>query len=194
MSRDGAREVAFACRCGAVAGTVAVEDGAGFHFACHCGDCRGAALLSGAPDPGTGGVAIWQTTPDRLRIERGAERLEPLRMRPGAGLLRWRAACCGDVILATGRGPGLPFVGIAARALSATAPLGPQRARTFLPARRPGGRQRNEGLAGFVAGMLRRTLSARLSGRWRSNPLAGPDGRYPRPRDLTREERRAAYP
>lgn len=185
--------IPFACRCGAVAGTVSVTPRSGFHFSCHCGDCRGAAILAGAGDPGTEGTAIWHTTPDCVTLDRGRERLVPLRMRRGSGVLRWQAECCGDIPFATTRSPGIPFLGIADRAMTDTAPLGPLRARSFLPPKAPGGRQRNEGMPPFLAGLLRRTLAARMSGRWRANPLATATG-YAKPRDLSDDERARAYP
>ena len=184
-------DAAFSCRCGRVRGTVSGVPRNGFHFACHCGDCRAGARLAGAPDPGTEGVPVYHTTPDRLTITEGRDLLEPLRMRPESHLLRWRATCCGDLVVGTTDRPARPMLSVLARTLG-DAPLGPLRARTFLPPARPGGRPRHEGLAAFLPNFLLRPLAARLSGRWRRNPLAQEDA-YPAPRDLTPEERARAY-
>ena len=186
-------EIALACRCGAIRGAL-LDAGPreGTHLVCHCRDCRAAPRALGAPDPGEAGVAIFQTTPDRIRIDQGADRLGALRL-SARGPLRWHCADCGTPLFNTGTRPGLPFVGVAVAALADPAPLGPVAARAFR--RGPDGRARHQGLARIVGGFLRRTAGARLSGRWRRTPFfVMPEGRpVAEPRGLTEDERRAAY-
>ena len=186
------KPIPFSCRCGAVRGALDPSDGV--HVRCFCASCRGAARLAGAPDPGAEGVPLFQTTPDRMRFDAGRERLEPFRFFRRSTVRRWRAGCCGDVMFSSGDSARWPIAGPVDRILSDPAPLGPERTQAFLPPRRPGGRARHEGLGHLIRQLVRRTAAAQLRRAWRSDPLAGPDGRYPPARRATAEELAAAFP
>ena len=182
--------VAFSCTCGTVAGHVGVTSpGAGNHVVCHCPDCRTAELALGQPDPDPDGVEIWQTTPDCIKIEQGADRLAILRLSP-KGLYRWHATCCNAPMFNTLRSPRLAFAGIAAARLSDTAPLGPVIGHAFMA--KPGGGYRHTGFARVGARVLRMMLRANLSGKWRRTPFFDTDGQ-PRAdiRVMSRDERMA---
>lgn len=191
MSGPGVSETGFACRCGAVRGRA--ELGGGFHVRCFCESCRGTARLAGAPDPGRVGVPLVQVTPDRVRLDAGAERLEPLRLFAASKVLRWRARCCGDVLFSTAPTPALPVLGLVDRVMDAPEAAGPERARVYLPPARPGGRQRHDRLGAFVVAFARRTAAALARRARRRDPLAA-GGRYPEPRAPSAEEMARGFP
>ena len=187
----GDRVTGFACRCGAVRGRADLTGG--FHVRCFCGSCRGAARLGGAPDPGGDGVPLVQVTPDRLTFEAGRDLLEPLRLFGRSRVLRWRATCCGDVLFSTALAPWMPVAGLVDRTMDDPARAGPERARAFLPPRKPGGEQRHEGIAALAAAFASRTAAALLRRAPRRDPLAR-GGRYPEPRGMTPDEAARAFP
>ena len=179
--------IGLACRCGAVRGTLDPSDGV--HVRCFCRSCRGAARLAGAPDPGDAGVALFQTSPHRLRIDAGRGLLDPFRFGPRSIVRRWRTTCCGDVLLSSGDGPFWGVIGPVDRILEDASALGPERVRAFLPPARPGGRARHRGAGRLLGALARRTLAAQVTGAWRRDPLAP----YGEARLASEEERRAAY-
>ncbi|KPP85577.1 MAG: hypothetical protein HLUCCO07_00630 [Rhodobacteraceae bacterium HLUCCO07] len=182
--------VTFSCTCGSVAGQIRVASpAAGNHVVCHCPDCRTAELALGQPDPDPDGVAIWQTMPDCVQIEQGADRLAILRLSP-KGLYRWHATCCGAPMFNTLRHPRLAFAGISAARLSDTTPLGPVTCHAFMA--KPGGGYRHTGFNRAGLRILRMMLRANLSGTWRATPFFDAQGQ-PRAdiRVLSRAERTA---
>jgi hypothetical protein len=172
------------CRCGAVEVTLAVPaGGAGTRVTCYCKDCQTAAGLFGHADellsPG-GGSEIWQTTPDRVTIDAGAEHLVILRLSP-KGLFRWHARCCDTPILNTMSRVGLPFVGVVllqAELDGMASGLGPSRCRAFTKHARPepGAPQSDRGFIGAGLRVLGCMTSAWTSGRAKSNPLLTAEG------------------
>ncbi|MGR3542522.1 MAG: DUF6151 family protein [Hasllibacter sp.] len=183
--------IPFACRCGSVHGRLDPSDGV--HLRCFCASCAGAARLSGA-EAGTGGVALFQTTPDRMAFDGGRALIAPFRFFRRSLVRRWRTECCGDVMFSSGDSPFWPIAGPVDRILADPGALGPERMHAFLPPRRPGGRQRHAGV-GLLAGQLvRRTAAAQLRRAWRDDPLRGADGRYPAARRATPAELAEAFP
>jgi hypothetical protein len=183
-----APERSFACACGRLSGRVAAG-GSETHALCHCRDCRAAVTVHGRPDPGA--ADILQTSPDRVRIERGGDLLAALRLRARGGGIRWYASCCGAPLFFTPPLPRAAMVGIAADRLEGS-PLPPVAAEAFLPA--PGGGTRHRGGLRFAGEVLSRMLAANLSGRWRETPFFDREGKpaVP-PRRLTEAERGEAY-
>ena len=188
------RPLGFSCTCGAIRGSIdnATPRG-GTHLVCHCADCRAAELVLGQPDPAPEGVAIYQTTPDMIVLDRGADRLGLMRLSP-KGLLRWHAACCDAPLFNTLARPGLPFVGVHVARLDDPARIGPVVVHSFLPQRDGGARHKGAGI--MVWRMLSRMASARLSGRWRQTPFFDPATGAPvaQARILTKAERAAFAP
>lgn len=92
--------IAFSCQCGAV--QIDMPNGgaaSGVHTLCFCRDCRAFARHLGQAEhlePG-GGLRVFITRPDRLRITTGAEHLRCLYLAPG-GLERWYTACCNSPV------------------------------------------------------------------------------------------------
>lgn len=190
---DNAPALRFSCTCGTLTGQLSPEAAAsGTRLVCHCPDCRAAELFLGQPDPAPDGVDLFQTTPDMIRIETGADRLGLLRLSPN-GLMRWHATCCGAPIANTLKTPRVPFAGIAVARLDDPEALGPVRVTSFIP--RPGRKPGFKGLGRMMVGFVSRTVAARLSGRWRQTPFFDPDTGTPvaEAQMPTRAERAALY-
>ncbi|MEZ5714507.1 MAG: DUF6151 family protein [Paracoccaceae bacterium] len=184
----------FSCRCGQVAGTLDVPSpAAGNHVVCHCPDCRASAIHLGQPDPGVKlGTELWQTTPDRVTLTRGADRLAIQQLSP-KGLYRWYASCCNTPLFNTLRKSRLAFVGLPVACLSDSAALGPLIGRAFIKG--PDGKYRHEGFNRIGFRIAKMMLAANLSGSWRKTPFFDADGTPTAPvHVLTREERAAATP
>jgi hypothetical protein len=83
---------------------------------CYCDDCQAALHHLGRSDllNEYGGTDVVQVAPASLTFPRGNELIVGLRLTP-KGLYRWYASCCKTPVGNT-LGPGLPFVGIVARA------------------------------------------------------------------------------
>ena len=175
--------VQLSCRCGQVALEVDIGPGSGTRVVCYCRDCRAAARLCPEPDAlltREGGVDIWQTTPDRVTITRGAELLEILRLSP-KGLLRWRATCCGTPVCNMLEKPDLPFVGMVLRPgmpVDADAVFGAARSHVYtrfaLAGR--GAPDKDRGFNAVGLAVLTRMLKTRLGGRGKINPFRTEDG------------------
>jgi hypothetical protein len=185
-------DIPIACSCGKVTGRL-VDCGPqdGTHTLCFCDSCRAGHLALGQPDPKDTGVGLFNTTPDKVVIDTGAEHLAALYIK-NPKTLRWYAACCSAPLAITGPGPGLPFASIQTDRAADPAAFGPVRVRAFL--RGKDGKQRHEHLLRFVIGMIRRSGAARMTGCWRQTPFftmpAGTPVAPPRP--LSGEERTRA--
>ncbi len=198
-SVDG-RNLHLACACGAVQGTVErLDAGCGTHVVCYCADCQSAAAHLGAAaamDP-QGGVAIYQTTPDRIRIAKGAEQLACLRL-SNRGMYRWYAACCGTPLAATPAARGFPMAGVLMMAVPDAADrraLGPPVARANVDGARSarGAPPKGAGLGRAAWGILQRGVAALIAGRGRNSPFRDEAGQARGPvRVLSASERRAA--
>lgn len=164
-----ARDLAFACTCGKLGGTLrGAAPNVGTHAECSCRDCRAAELHLGQPDPAPGPVGIFQTTPDRVTITKGADELAVFSF-GDKNLLRWHAACCGTALFNTPRNPKLSFVGIRTNSFADTAPLGPVVAQGFIPTKN--GKTRHKGLLRMIGSALSRIAMQRLTGRWKNTPF-----------------------
>lgn len=169
---------------------------------CYCDDCQSFAHFLERADEildAHGGTEVFQTSPARVEISAGANRLACMRLTT-KGLFRWYTSCCRTPIgntLSTGR---LPFVGliqscVAADAARREAVLGPIRARVFgrfakgdvsaldVHARAP---------LGLMARAARMLIGARLRGDHKRSPFFDARSGAPvaAPYVLTDEERR----
>jgi hypothetical protein len=167
------------CACGTVVLKISVpRRTSGTHVTCYCKDCRAAAGYSGmrnlhtTPDQG---VAIYQTTPDRIEFARGAEQLVIRRLSPN-GLFRWYAGCCDTPMFNTLSKPSRPFVGVVIRRdeqADVIDTIGPSVAQVYTAHALEGSGAPEKDSGFFTAGfgIVSRMLGAQLSGRnWR-NPL-----------------------
>ncbi|MCX7559182.1 DUF6151 family protein [Sulfitobacter sp. F26204] len=160
-------DVPFTCRCGGVKGTLH-NVGWGNHARCFCQSCRAADIHTGDPDPGDGGITVFQTTPDKITFETGQNKLVCFSFGP-KNLLRWQAECCGALLFNTLRTPHVPFAALRTSRIPEPDRLGPVRSRGFIPDKN--GRHRHEGMRHLVLGMIGRSLFARLTGRWKQTPF-----------------------
>lgn len=109
----------FQCRCGAVKGVAHEAGGSmGIRVVCYCADCRAFAHFLDCEDEyldAAGGSDIYQTSPSRLHITEGADRLASVVLGPEARLHRFYASCCKTPLANTIPGRKLPFAGTLAR-------------------------------------------------------------------------------
>jgi hypothetical protein len=105
------------CRCGEVEGHLAnAARTTVTRVVCYCDDCQAYAHHLGRADllDPLGGSDIVQVAPASVTFRRGTDRIAGLRLNP-TGLYRWYASCC-KTPLGNTVGPGLPFIGVLARA------------------------------------------------------------------------------
>lgn len=110
-----ATDLPLACRCGKFRGIArGMSAGAGCRVVCYCDDCQRYAHLLGGESPvldAHGGTDIFQTSPARLEILQGIDRLACLRL-SDKGPLRWYTDCCKTPIGNTPATRLAPFVGL----------------------------------------------------------------------------------
>jgi hypothetical protein len=177
-------DVPLRCECGAFRGVLrSVTPRSGNRCICFCDDCQSFARFLGRADSildAHGGTEVFQTSPARLEISEGREKLACMQLRAGSNLLRWYAGCCRTPIGNTPADARIPFVGVIHACMdlaSADPVLGPVRGGFF----REFARGDRSGLppAHFVRQILRLArivLAARLRGDQRRSPFFGPDG------------------
>ncbi len=193
------------CTCGTLCGVArGVSASRGNRVVCYCGDCQSFAHFLGRAGEildARGGTDIFQTSPARVEITQGRERLACMRLTP-KGLLRWYASCCSTPIGNTLITRALPFVGlIQMYADSGPAKrerdesLGPIRAHVNTGAAKPdarGHKVRTSGALPSILRFARLTLQARLRGDQKRSPFfdAGSGAPSVAPRVLTADELR----
>lgn len=193
MATDPAPGLSFSCTCGGLAGEITAEGVAsGTHVVCFCRDCRAGQLYLGQPDPAPGPVDIFQMTPDCIRITKGADNLAVMRLGP-KGLFRWYASCCNAPLATTTENSKFPFAGFDVKRIAEPELLGPIKTRAYVP--QPNGKTKHENPAPALFGLIRRLITARLTGRWRQTPFFDTATGTPTadPMVITREERAALY-
>jgi hypothetical protein len=194
------------CRCGELRGVARdVSPGAGTHLICTCTDCQAYAHFLERTDllDARGGTAIFQLTPQQVRIASGADRLACVRL-TARGPLRWYASCCRTPIGNTAASARMPFVGLvlacidpAADIRARGAALGPPRGTVF-PGSAIGGLLPGESTRPPL-GMILRTVvilaRAALRGKHRPSPFFDAASGRPvaAPRALSASERGALY-
>ena len=196
-----AAEISFSCSCSQLQGVLREPSPpTGPHVVCYCRDCQAFPHALGVADKvlnAHGGTQIFQTSPARMEIVAGRQRLACLRLTP-KGLLRWYASCCNTPVGNTLPTAQLPFVGFPVSAISPTdrALLGP------IAAGVNGRSARGDraSLIGHDRGPLwllfrgaRLILGSRLQKDWRRNPFFDDEGRPSvTPRILSQSELREA--
>nr|WP_281403109.1 DUF6151 family protein [Sulfitobacter aestuariivivens] len=157
------------CTCGKIEGHLTdFTPSMGTHAVCHCRSCRAGELQCGAPDPGEDGVHIFQISPHRLKITKGADHLAVFSFGPN-NLLRWYASCCGAPLFTTPRNPRTAFVGVRATGFDSVDVVGPVAGHAFKLAKN--GKTKHEGLMTFIWGAAQRIAMGRITGRWKQTPL-----------------------
>ena len=161
-------EVTFSCACGQLNGTLSgAEPSGGNHCRCLCDSCRAGAVYCNTPALAEGGLALFLTTPDRIRITSGQDQLGPFAFGP-KNIIRWQAKCCGVQLFSTPANPKTPMTSISTARLSDPNVIGPVRSRAFVP--QPNGKTKHENIPAFV-GTVARVLLARFTGRWKKTPF-----------------------
>ncbi len=107
------QDVETRCKCGEVRGRLrGASPQTVNHMTCYCDDCQAFAHHLGRADllDEHGGSVIVQVAPRSLTFDRGADRIEGVRLSP-KGLYRFYASCCKTPVGNT-PGPSIPFIGI----------------------------------------------------------------------------------
>lgn len=196
-------DLAFACRCGDVAGAVhGAGPGLGLRYTCHCDDCQAYAHHLGRADmlDEKGGTDAWQTNASRLEIRCGREQLASMRVanQPARPAIRWYAACCATPLFAsydTARRSFFVLLLANADAAAREALLPPSMGVVWRKyAMADISDRKDANLGAIVWRMLTREANARITGDWRATPLFDPEAGEPisPPRQMTRSERAAA--
>lgn len=149
-------------------GTLDVARGSGTPVVCHCDSCVRAQKHFGVAATRAEGVAIYQTTPDRISIDAGAEHLGLGRLSP-KGSFRWYATCCNTQLGVSSTTPKFAFVGLVQTIFADPAPLGRARTHAFVP--QAGGVDKHTRLMPSIIALMARSAAALTSGRWRETPF-----------------------
>jgi hypothetical protein len=179
----------LSCRCEKTQWQVD-EKARGSQVVCYCRDCQAHLTHLGRADLlHDGGTYLYQTTPDAVKITKGAENLAAQKLGP-QGMIRYYTTCCHSPVVNTLKNRALPFVGL---------PLPDQDKRfgrviCYAHTDQGTSGRKQKGFAAAGMGIMVRALSAILSGR-RASPFFTDSGDpVVAPRVLTLEERRAATP
>lgn len=179
---SGSRALQFACSCGELAGRlVDVNASDGTHIVCLCDDCRANLVALGQTDPGAEGVELFQTTPDKIKIDQGGDNLALVRQmllntavqhdKPQGHGLHWR---------------------LRRNHQNHEAELGQVIARGFVKS--PSGKVTHKGLRPMLTSMMGRMGKSWITRTWRDTPFLDNIGTpVKKARVLTREERAAAF-
>lgn len=169
-------DVPWSCRCGKLHGTVAVERRSGTSVVCHCDSCARAQRFFGVPATRMDGVAIYQTTPDRVSIDGGTGHLGLGRLTP-KGSYRWFATCCNTQLGVSSTTPRFAFIGLVQSIFADTGALGRARTHAYMP--QAGGADKHTRLMPSIMAVMARSVSALTSGRWKDTPFFDVETRKP---------------
>jgi hypothetical protein len=108
--------VPFRCRCGAVQGTVSLQNAS--YGCCYCDDCRAFVRALGRDDllDEAGGSKVVQVPPAAVRLQQGQQHIACMRL-SDTGMFRFHASCCQSPLGNVMAKPRLPFVGLARSAV-----------------------------------------------------------------------------
>lgn len=140
---------------------------------CYCNQCRAAEVFLDQPDPKSNGVALFQTTADRIRFLCGADKMYAFSFAQG-GLIHWYARCCKVPLFNTTATPQSGFASVLVDRIPHKDPLGPIRAEIFRDNGK--GRQVHHGLPYLIWTGSTRALRMRVTGRWKMSPFFGKSG------------------
>ncbi|MEM0948727.1 MAG: DUF6151 family protein [Pseudomonadota bacterium] len=184
-------QTTWSCQCGDV--ELTIRAGEGTRAVCYCSSCQTFPKLFGHGDllSTSGGTELYQTLPDLVTINRGADRLGRLRL-TDKGPLRWVATCCGTPLANTSPTVQVPFVSILLWGAKDPGKLGPVRAHVNTDSAKgpvPTSLLTYRRLFWQVLG---RAFNARLRGRHRPNPFFDPEGKAVGARIEITDEMRAS--
>ena len=188
-----ADELNWGCECGAVRMRIAPIRGT--RCICYCRDCQAFARHLGHDHllDAAGGSDLFQTLPEYVNIENGADRIGAVRL-TDKGPIRWHAECCGTPICNTGARRGLPLVSFLVRGFDHPDLVGPVLARVNLGGARAFVPEGKGHVGRLIRQFLVRAAKSLLTGGFRGTPFFDDQGRpIRRPARLTQAERRVAY-
>lgn len=167
-------DVIFSCECGQIHGVLRdVSAKAGTGLLCHCSRCRAAEVFLDQADPEDDGVALFQTTCDRVVFAAGANQMYAFSFEEG-GVIHWYAKCCKVPLFNTLATPETGFVSVLVDRVTPKDPLGPIRALLYKDNGK--GKQVHKGLHRVIAGGTKRAVRMRMSGKWKCSPFFGKSG------------------
>ena len=163
--------VTFACECGTVRGTVDPARPIN-RLVCYCTDCRAFARHCGdSALDASGGLDLYQTTLGKVRLERGREALNALKVTE-RGPVRWYCGACRTALAVTLPTPGLPFATLVAAALRDDGgALEPVRGSVYASSAPAPPLYPPTSVAGVVARFARAMAGARWRGEHRHSPF-----------------------
>jgi len=123
--------------------------------------------ISAFPAPATR-VWVYGEAPNKVKIDEGAVHM----CLTGKGILRWCPCFCDTQLFNIMATPRLPFACALTDRLETAEPLGPTIAEGFVEG--ADGKSRHVHGGRVVGRFLRRTVAARLSGRWKETPFFNP--------------------
>lgn len=191
-------DLAFQCRCGAVKGVAHDAGGSmGIRVVCYCADCQAFAHHLGCENDyldAAGGTDIYQTSPSRLEITEGLDRLKCVIVGPEARLHRFYAGCCMTALANTIPGRKLPFAGTPVKNYDPSRRVqvfGPPEAAVFENfAHGETPEKARVATPFFILGLMRRAAAEWMSGRSKENVfLDAEDAGRVVPQILTADER-----
>ena len=165
------KTVTFQCSCGQIKGEVKSVPDKGNHLLCYCESCRAGARYCGARISADEPVDLYLTPAHNVRIIEGQANLNPFAFSPG-GVIRWKAVCCGIQVFSSQPKPKIAFMSLSARLITDSQAVGPVSTRSFVP--KANGKTAHEGKVA-LAKLILGVLAARLTGKWRQNPLLDPE-------------------
>lgn len=175
-----AGDLEFKCECGAVSGIVrGASPRVGIRYVCYCDDCQASHHHLGAAGrlDANGGTDAYQTDGSRLEIRSGLGRLATLKvaklsMRP---VLRWYCSQCRTPLFSTYDTAKRAFFVLLVAATETEARdrlLGPSTGLVWRKfAAGDVSSVRDASLAAILWRMMRRQVSARITGDYRNTPL-----------------------
>lgn len=170
------KTVTWRCSCGALEARIRLGDGT--RITCFCRFCRASARMLNHPEmlDASGGSDLYQTTPDRIEIASGAERLAAIRI-SSKGPLRWYASCCGTPFANTLATRAVPFASISVPPMEPKEALPDRMGVVFAEQADPAIESRNMSGLALGLGLAGRSLKAWAAGKHRLTPFFDAEGR-----------------
>jgi hypothetical protein len=182
------------CRCGSVQGVISDPERAN-RAVCYCKDCQAFAHFVGRAGEildSQGGTDILQTTPSRVTISRGHEKLACIRL-TDKGMLRWYSSCCSTPIGNTLASYKFSFVGLIHNCIENPDSFGPVRMWVNTQSAKGTVKARPVATFGRMLGICAMLARAYISGGYRRTPFFAAQSGAPVavPKILSAAERQA---
>lgn len=181
------------CDCGSFQASLKqVNPSQGTHLRCHCNDCRAFVRVLQPDAQLRNGLHLFQTDPDKIEIIKGVEFFECLTLSP-KGMLRWYTSCCKTPMFNTPRSARVPMVSVVTETADEPSLFGPVLSDAFV--KTSGGKTKTTGFPVLIYRFLKRAISSRISGRWKTTPffIIPENIPFDKPYVITKAQKRAAY-